>query len=261
MRIQYASDLHLEFRENSSFLKHNPLAVAGEVLVLAGDIGYIGDENYSRHPFWDWASGNYSRVIVVPGNHEFYKMFDIDKLYNGWSLKIRENIPCHYNAVIPLGNDIELIATTLWSHILLQDAYETEAAITDFRRMRYGSEPLDWTRFNDEHSRCFRFLEQSVKQRAVRSMGHLPWSLAVSLQTARLNTGYMATRTAISIRSSETPGAYATSWAMCSVTSIRHSIRKRIFRFKSAIHKSRLSAKVNIRQTDGLLCNKFMVDY
>ena len=175
--------------------------------------------------------------------------------------------------------------TTLWSHILLQDAYETEAAITDFRRMRYGSEPLDWTRFNDEHSRCLPFsgTERKTKycqtshcrhssctvirtdgagvQGQSAAMGHLPWSLAVSLQTARLNTGYMATRTAISIRSSETPGAYATSWAMCSVTSIRHSIRKRIFRFKSAIHKSRLSAKVNIRQTDGLLCNKFMVDY
>ena len=71
MRIQYASDLHLEFRENSSFLKHNPLAVAGEVLVLAGDIGYIGDENYSRHPFWDWASGNSQPGHRVPETTSF----------------------------------------------------------------------------------------------------------------------------------------------------------------------------------------------
>ena len=63
MRIQYASDLHLEFSENSSYLKHNPLLVVGDVLVLAGDIGYIGDDNYSKHPFWDWASQNYKQVI------------------------------------------------------------------------------------------------------------------------------------------------------------------------------------------------------
>ena len=36
MRIQYASDLHLEFRENSSFLKHNPLAVAGCLILCSG---------------------------------------------------------------------------------------------------------------------------------------------------------------------------------------------------------------------------------
>ena len=99
MRIQYASDLLLEFSENSSYLKHNPLLAVGDVLALAGDIGYIGDDNYSKHPFWVWASQNYKQVIVIPGNHEFYKLFDLDKLYNGWSLKIQENVTCYYNTV------------------------------------------------------------------------------------------------------------------------------------------------------------------
>ena len=62
-RLQYASDLHLEFAENASYIKHNPLKVAGDILVLAGDIGYFGDENDSRHPFWDWASDNYKQVL------------------------------------------------------------------------------------------------------------------------------------------------------------------------------------------------------
>lgn len=66
----------------------SPLTVSGEILILAGDIGYIGDENYSKHSFGDWASENYKQVIVIQGNHEFCKMFDIDQLYNGWSWEI-----------------------------------------------------------------------------------------------------------------------------------------------------------------------------
>lgn len=73
MKLQYASDLHLEFGENSRWLKDNPLIPSADILVLAGDIGYLGDANYKTHPFWDWASLNYKQVIVVPGNHELYK--------------------------------------------------------------------------------------------------------------------------------------------------------------------------------------------
>lgn len=51
MRIQYMSDLHLEFQENSIFLKQNEMPVTGEVLVLAGDIFYLNDNITPRAKF------------------------------------------------------------------------------------------------------------------------------------------------------------------------------------------------------------------
>ena len=44
MRIQNMSDLHMEFQENSRYLKNNELPVTGDVLVLAGDIFYLKDK-------------------------------------------------------------------------------------------------------------------------------------------------------------------------------------------------------------------------
>ena len=54
MRIQYASDLHLEFADNWRYLREHPLEVNGDILILAGDIGYLSDQTYHIHPFWDW---------------------------------------------------------------------------------------------------------------------------------------------------------------------------------------------------------------
>lgn len=56
MKIQYASDLHLEFSQNSKYLKENRLSVKGDILLLAGDISYIGDRRLNKNPFWDCVS-------------------------------------------------------------------------------------------------------------------------------------------------------------------------------------------------------------
>lgn len=109
MRVQYASDLHLEFGENSRWLKEHPLIPSADILVLAGDIGYLGDDNYISHPFWNRVSEDFNQVIVVPGNHELYKFFDISELRNGWQLEIRHNVSVCYNSVIALNEEPTLL--------------------------------------------------------------------------------------------------------------------------------------------------------
>lgn len=160
MKIQFASDLHLEMQENSRWLKHNPLEVMGEVLVLAGDIMYLGNESLMRHPFWDWASEAFSQVLVVPGNHEFYGGWDMGRLHDGWSLEVRRNVHYYYNAVVQMER-VELVLTTLWAEIKVQDAFACERGVTDFRRIVADGERLDFVRFNREHACCREFVRRS----------------------------------------------------------------------------------------------------
>lgn len=161
MKIQYASDLHLEFHDNWRWLRNNTLEVVGDVLVLAGDIGYLGDENYANHPFWDWAADNYRQVLCCMGNHEFYKYYDIAELSGGFTMEIRPNIHSYYNGVVRIGNT-DIILSTLWARIPLQEAYYTEQVVSDFRRILYQGELLTFAEFNSEHERCFAFIKDAV---------------------------------------------------------------------------------------------------
>jgi len=161
MKIQYASDLHLEFSDNYNYLKQNPLRPVGDVLVLAGDIGYLNDDNYNKHPFWDWASDNYRQVIVAVGNHELYKYYDLAKMPHGLVCSIRDNVKCYYDAVIRVEN-IDFIVSTLWAKIPLEEAYITERGVSDFHRILYNGETLTWEIFNREHDNCIRFIQKEV---------------------------------------------------------------------------------------------------
>ena len=60
MIIQYASDLHLEFRENSKYLLKNPILSVADILILAGDIGYLDHYTFSDQ----MASRNFEMTIT-----------------------------------------------------------------------------------------------------------------------------------------------------------------------------------------------------
>jgi hypothetical protein len=75
LRIQYASDLHLELVDKTPFqpiLKPN-----APVLALAGDIGRPDRRSYED--FLHYCSRNWAAVFIVAGNHEFYNSKSADK--------------------------------------------------------------------------------------------------------------------------------------------------------------------------------------
>lgn len=185
MKIQYASDLHLEFSDNWRYLRDNPIDPLGDVLVLAGDIGYLGDDNYRVHPFWDYVSDNFKQVLVVPGNHEFYKGYDIGNLTDGFCESIRHNVKWYYNSVVQI-EDVEFILTTLWSHIEPHRAYWIEQCVSDFRRIVKSGEVITSTEFNNLHQGCVEFLTNALNNKGdmgvkrVVASHHLPSFICVS---------------------------------------------------------------------------------
>ena len=55
----------MEFHDNMRFMKSLPLEVVGDVLVIAGDVGYLVDTTIPHLRFWKWASENYRQVLMA----------------------------------------------------------------------------------------------------------------------------------------------------------------------------------------------------
>ncbi len=194
MRIQYASDLHLEFATNRNYLRMFPLEVSGDILVLAGDIQYL-KVAYVKDPFWDWASANYQQVIVAFGNHEFYHGHDISKASPKSVIKIRENVQAYYNGVVTI-DDVDFVLSTLWSHIDPKDFHLVSNSVSDFSQILCNGKYLTPEKFNEEHELCLSFLKRAVSlstaKRKVVVTHHVPSMLltAPEFRDSRINGAF-----------------------------------------------------------------------
>lgn len=184
MKIQYVSDLHLEFMENTNWIAAHPLEVCGEVLLVAGDSGYINRVEYAQHPFWHWASEHYEQVIIALGNHEFYQFVDLANFSDGFVGEIYPNVHYYYNSVVSIG-DVDIIVTTLWAQISPEKMYYTEHGVNDFRRIMYHRHSLTAPDFNEEHERCLRFLKEAVEKSTARRKIVLTYHVPTELCTPK----------------------------------------------------------------------------
>ena len=112
MKIQYCSDLHLEFLENRDFINEDSLKPVGDMLLLAGDIvPFLTSSKYEY--FFDYISANFQTTYWLPGNHEYYG-YDLTKRIGSFREEIRNNIFLINNQVVDHG-DVHLIFSTLWT--------------------------------------------------------------------------------------------------------------------------------------------------
>jgi predicted phosphohydrolase len=153
--LQYCSDLHLEFENNSRQMNKHPLIPSADVLLLGGDI--VPFANMERfNYFFDWVADNYKSAYWIPGNHEYYHS-DINERTGPLHEQIRKNVFLVNNNTIAIG-DTELICSTMWSKIDPMNEWAITRAMSDFHIISDGSGRLSINRYNSLHHDSLTYL-------------------------------------------------------------------------------------------------------
>ncbi|MCQ2289189.1 MAG: metallophosphoesterase [Muribaculaceae bacterium] len=116
MKIQYASDFHLENSDNAAHLQAHPLDPVGDVLILAGDISVLGKEPAAFNDFAQWCSEHFAHTFIVPGNHEYYGGADMRDTMHDWLVEVRHNVSFVNNRSLIIDG-VEFFFTTLWAQV------------------------------------------------------------------------------------------------------------------------------------------------
>lgn len=161
MKIQYLSDLHLEFDDNASYLRRPVLKATGDVLVIAGDTTYLGYPGIGRLPFLRWAADSFSHVLLIPGNHEFYGGYDVVAGGKSWHKPLAKNMGYYQNSVVTIG-DTDFILSTLWSHIPDENRQAVGYFLNDFHRITCDGHRYTVDDYNARHDESLSFIRQAV---------------------------------------------------------------------------------------------------
>ena len=171
MKIQYASDLHLEFGSNFRYLRANPLAEGGDVLLLAGDVHYLERRRTENDPFFDWCAKHFRETVIVPGNHEYYRDpiarldrqdgIPVEKTLTDYEYFVRPNVRYLNNRSIVI-DDVEVFATTLWTVTDPRCYVGIQTGMNDCRQILFHGHRLWADDFTELHGICRAWLADAL---------------------------------------------------------------------------------------------------
>ena len=180
LKIQYCSDLHLEFRnltEIPKLLKN----INADILALCGDITTVNDkEDFNKFiKFLEYYSPKYKYLIHIGGNHEHYEVKSQNPLKANCmdmvhkKLKLLNKIFPNYlylncdTVTLTINNSqYHFIGCTLWTKIPPEKYKMIEAQMNDYQHI-YVNKNNTVVKLNVEevqrlHNRHFMFIKRSV---------------------------------------------------------------------------------------------------
>jgi predicted phosphohydrolase len=159
MKIQYVSDLHLEFPANKEFLKQHPLRSVGDILVLVGDI--VPFAVMEKHPdFFSFLADNFRTTYWLPGNHEYYH-FDIAEKIGSLYETIRSNVFLVNNCSV-IHENLKLVFSTLWSRISPANQWQIERSLNDFHLIKHKGFRFSAEEYNLLHAESLTYVENEL---------------------------------------------------------------------------------------------------
>lgn len=164
MKIQVFSDIHLEFYKSFSHISIEPLC---DILILAGDIGFINDKNYQD--FIEYISTKWKYIFIVLGNHEFYsKKHRYERLLNKYKIFFEK-----YSNIYLLDKDVFeweyngekwcIIGCTLWCFIsdISYDKLNCSKYIKVYNDIKERLDPISLDGFNEMHKKDRKWLVET----------------------------------------------------------------------------------------------------
>lgn len=163
MKLAIMSDLHLEYHDDKgiSFIESLD-ADSVDILVLAGDVAEVKHLGQAIDLF----CAKYPKVIMVPGNHEYYgsdagsTLFELEAIEESHS-----NFHLLDNKILELDGK-RFLGTTMWYPYV---APEKTFGWSDFR---YISNFADWVFI--ENKKSVEFLTDNLKENDIVISHYLP---------------------------------------------------------------------------------------
>lgn len=170
MKIQFVSDLHLEYNKGYK----NMITPSAPILCLNGDICACGIEKGLKLfiEFLSYYKDKFDYILHIAGNHEYYGNYKEDKTFSYIELnEIFKNLNQKFYNYYFLNNDIFqykdaiFLGTTLWTNIPQKAVFEIDRQINDYVFIKYSrTRYLQVSDVNKFHQDSVKYIEYICKK-------------------------------------------------------------------------------------------------